>query len=67
VGTGELAAQICAGCFERGLVIETSGAHDQVVKILAPLNIPMALLAQGLDILHASTLATMTADLLTAA
>lgn len=67
VGTGELAAQICAGCFERGLIVETSGAHDQVVKILAPLNIPIEQLTQGLDILHASTLATMTAELLTVA
>jgi diaminobutyrate-2-oxoglutarate transaminase len=54
VGSGELAAQICATCWGQGLIIETSGAHDQVVKILAPLNIPIPLLERGLDILDAA-------------
>jgi diaminobutyrate-2-oxoglutarate transaminase len=67
VGTGELAARICAECFAQGLVIETSGAHDQVVKILAPLNTPFDLLTQGLDILHAATLTAAKTELLTAA
>lgn len=67
VGTGERAAQICRHAFANGLVVETSGAHDQVVKILAPLNIPLDLLTQGLDILHAATLAATSTDLLTAA
>ncbi|PKP84757.1 MAG: diaminobutyrate--2-oxoglutarate transaminase [Alphaproteobacteria bacterium HGW-Alphaproteobacteria-2] len=52
VGNGDLAGQICAGCFEDGLVIETSGAHDEVVKILAPLTTPDAVLEEGLDILE---------------
>ncbi|NVE01792.1 diaminobutyrate--2-oxoglutarate transaminase [Massilia sp. BJB1822] len=33
---------------ERGLLIETSGAHDQVVKLMPALNVPLPLLEQGL-------------------
>ncbi len=54
VGSGDLAAAICATCFEHGLIIETSGAHDEVVKILAPLTIPQAQFAAGLDTLEAA-------------
>ena len=54
LGSGDLAAQICATCFEHGLIIETSGAHDEVVKVLAPLTIPQAQFAAGLDILEAA-------------
>ena len=52
VGSGELAAQICAACFENGLIIETSGSRDEVVKVLAPLNIAEGTFARGLDILE---------------
>jgi diaminobutyrate-2-oxoglutarate transaminase len=51
VGSGELASEICARSFEGGLVIETSGAHDEVVKVLAPLTIDEGTFARGLDIL----------------
>lgn len=51
VGDGDLAATICATCFENGLIIETSGAHDEVVKVLAPLTTPDNLFNKGLDIL----------------
>lgn len=54
VGSGDLASAICARAFERGLVIETSGAHDEVVKVLAPLTTPMAQLQEGFDILRAA-------------
>jgi diaminobutyrate-2-oxoglutarate transaminase len=54
VGSGELAASICAECFRRGLVIETSGAQDEVVKVLAPLTTPGETLERGLDILASS-------------
>ena len=54
VGSGDMAAEICATCFEHGLIIETSGAHDEVVKVLAPLTIPQEQLASGLDILEAA-------------
>jgi len=32
-------------------VVETSGSEDQVVKILAPLTTPVALLEKGFEIL----------------
>lgn len=51
VGSGELAGAICARAFENGLIIETSGNEDQVVKVLAPLTTPVALFEQGFDIL----------------
>jgi diaminobutyrate-2-oxoglutarate transaminase len=52
VGTGQLAASICRTCFANGLIIETSGSHDEVVKILAPLTISKKQLSDGLDILE---------------
>ncbi|MGG7644900.1 diaminobutyrate--2-oxoglutarate transaminase [Rhodovulum sp. YNF3179] len=54
VGSGEMAEEICATCFDNGLVIETSGAHDEVVKVLAPLTTPDEVMAEGLDILEAA-------------
>ena len=51
VGSGELAAEICAECFRQGLIIETSGAEDEVVKVLAPLTTPVDLFRKGLKIL----------------
>ncbi|KFE35589.1 diaminobutyrate--2-oxoglutarate transaminase [Thioclava atlantica] len=55
VGTGELASKICGLCFEKGLVIETSGNEDQVVKVLAPLTTPMETFRKGLEILREAT------------
>jgi diaminobutyrate-2-oxoglutarate transaminase len=52
VGSGETAAVITAACFDNGLIIETSGAHDEIVKVLAPLIIEDAVLNAGLDILE---------------
>ncbi len=51
VGSGEIASMITACAFERGIIIETSGAHDEIVKVLAPLTIDDASFEQGLDIL----------------
>ncbi|MGD9865855.1 MAG: diaminobutyrate--2-oxoglutarate transaminase [Pseudodonghicola sp.] len=51
VGSGELASRICATAFDRGLVIETSGPEDEVVKVLAPLTTPQATFRKGLCIL----------------
>ncbi|TMV05667.1 diaminobutyrate--2-oxoglutarate transaminase [Ruegeria sediminis] len=51
VGSGELAGEICARAFRNGLIIETSGPEDEVVKILAPLTTPDATLRKGFDIL----------------
>ncbi|HSO06930.1 MAG TPA: diaminobutyrate--2-oxoglutarate transaminase [Pelomicrobium sp.] len=49
-----LAAEIARRAFEGGLVIETSGPDDEVVKLLPPLNIANGPLAEGLDILEAA-------------
>ncbi|WP_022706449.1 diaminobutyrate--2-oxoglutarate transaminase [Paracoccus zeaxanthinifaciens] len=51
VGTGELAEAICKRAFKDGLIIETSGNEDQVVKVLAPLTTPVATFEKGFDIL----------------
>jgi diaminobutyrate-2-oxoglutarate transaminase len=51
VGCGDLADKICARAFEQGLIIETSGSEDQVVKILAPLTTTDSMLQRGLSIL----------------
>lgn len=52
--TGELARAVCHAAFERGLIIETSGARGQVVKCIPPLTIGDSELEVGLDILEAS-------------
>jgi len=51
IGSGEIADRICRAAFDKGLIVETSGPHDEVIKILASLNIPLDLLEQGLHIL----------------
>lgn len=55
VGTGALAAEIARAAFDRGLIIETSGPHDEVVKVLAPLTIGDETLRAGLGILESAT------------
>lgn len=62
VGSGELAATVTAACFAAGLIIETSGAHDEVIKILAPLIIDDAALETGLNILETQIHAAMAAE-----
>ena len=52
VGSGEVAEAITKACFEAGLIIETSGAHSEIVKVLAPLVIEDDLLEHGLTILE---------------
>lgn len=53
-GVEGLAANICAAAFENGLIIETSGPNDEVVKLLPPLTIDEVGLHTGLDILEKS-------------
>lgn len=55
--SGELAAAICQRCFRAGLIIETSGPHDEVVKILAPLTISDDQLECGLGVLRDAVIA----------
>lgn len=51
VGKGETADRIVDECFARGLIIETSGSHGQIVKLLCPLTISQEELEEGLNIL----------------
>jgi diaminobutyrate-2-oxoglutarate transaminase len=59
VGDGKLAGEICARCFAQGLIIETSGADDEVVKVLAPLTIEHDTFDRGLDILESVIVETV--------
>jgi diaminobutyrate-2-oxoglutarate transaminase len=47
----EMAGRVCRQAFQNGLMIETSGARDQVVKLLPPLTISREDLRCGLAIL----------------
>lgn len=49
--SGEHAAAVVKAAFERGLIIETSGPNDEVVKCLAALTIDEDDFRKGLDIL----------------
>ncbi|MCD8537013.1 MAG: diaminobutyrate--2-oxoglutarate transaminase [Burkholderiaceae bacterium] len=55
----ELAAQVSQACFERGLIIETAGIDDQVLKLLPSLTIDEADLNHGLDIIEQSLQAVL--------
>ncbi len=48
----EMTSKICAQAFEDGLVIETAGASDEVIKFLGPLVITPELINEGFDILE---------------
>jgi len=50
--SGELAGEMSRKAFQKGLIIETSGADDQVVKFLCPLTISDENLKQGIDIVE---------------
>ena len=49
---GEIASSITSKAFEKGLIIETSGAEDHVVKFLCPLVISDTNLKRGIDIVE---------------
>lgn len=55
-GSGPLAAEVARRCHDAGLIIETSGPNGEVVKVLAPLTIPIDLFNRGLDILEEASL-----------
>ncbi|MCC6490650.1 MAG: aminotransferase class III-fold pyridoxal phosphate-dependent enzyme, partial [Candidatus Hydrogenedentes bacterium] len=50
--TPELAGNIRASAFQKGLIVETCGPRDHVVKVLPPLTIESDVLAQGLALLE---------------
>ncbi|WP_250656569.1 diaminobutyrate--2-oxoglutarate transaminase [Alkalimarinus coralli] len=49
---GELAGKITKTAFKNGLIIETSGADDHIVKLLCPLVISLENLKAGIDIIE---------------
>ena len=51
---GEIASKITKTAFRQGLIIETSGADDQVIKLLCPLTIKDESLTKGIDIIEES-------------
>ncbi|WP_430645036.1 diaminobutyrate--2-oxoglutarate transaminase [Agromyces sp. GXS1127] len=54
-----LAGRVSKAAFERGLVIETSGAHDEVLKFLPALTITEDELRRGLAIVRESLAAVL--------
>ncbi len=67
VGSGDAAAAIVRRCFADGLVIETSGPRNEVVKCLAPLTIANADLLGGLEVLRRAVTAVLAPDVRAAA
>ena len=55
----ELAGRLSTACFARGLIIETAGIHDEVLKLLPSLTISEEELDKGLEIIEASLKATL--------
>jgi diaminobutyrate-2-oxoglutarate transaminase len=51
---GDIAGQITHAAYQQGLIIETSGADDQVIKLLCPLIISDENLTRGIDIIEAA-------------
>lgn len=58
-GDATLAGRVSQACFERGLVIETAGIDDQVLKLLPSLTITEQELAHGLDVIEDSLRAVL--------
>src|SRR5699024_7404456 len=50
----DAASKIAAEAFRNGLLVETSGPQDEVVKLMPPLTITAEELERGLDILEAA-------------
>ncbi|EOD79892.1 Diaminobutyrate-pyruvate aminotransferase [Grimontia indica] len=48
--SGDIASAISRRCFEKGMIIETAGPDDEVVKFFCPLTISESELEQGLHI-----------------
>lgn len=57
-GQPELASKTCAAAFERGLLMETSGPSDEVMKVMPALTITDDELSEGLEIVKESVRAT---------
>ena len=55
----KLAKSVQQDCFGQGLIIELCGPHNEVLKLLPPLNISDEALSQGLDIITTAVHDTM--------
>jgi len=55
----EVAGAICAAAYERGLLLETAGFEDDVVKLLPPLVVSDAEIDRAIEILGASAQITL--------
>ena len=53
---GEIAGSITKKAFKKGLILETSGSDDHVIKLLCPLIISMKNLKKGIDIIEESVM-----------
>ena len=60
VRDGKVAKQIIKKCFQNGLLIESSGAHDEVLKVMTALTIDVQTLRQGLQTLERAIDAVLT-------
>jgi diaminobutyrate-2-oxoglutarate transaminase len=58
-GNPEITAKIATEAFNNGLVIETSGSKDEVLKVLAPLTIDDDLLRKGLETIEQSVVSVL--------
>ncbi|WBL20628.1 diaminobutyrate--2-oxoglutarate transaminase [Citricoccus sp. NR2] len=47
----EVAGKVAAEAFQRGLLVETSGPQDEVLKVMPPLTTPLEELQRGLNII----------------
>jgi diaminobutyrate-2-oxoglutarate transaminase len=47
----EIATMMAEGAYQRGLIIETAGAEDEVVKLLPPLVVTDEAIDRAIDIL----------------
>lgn len=55
----DLAGDVCRAAFERGILMETSGPSDEVVKLLPPLTTSPGELQSGLEVLAESVAAAV--------
>jgi diaminobutyrate-2-oxoglutarate transaminase len=49
LSSGELAGRVAHTAFEAGVLVETAGPNDEVLKIFPPLTIESSILQEGLD------------------
>ena len=49
--TPEIASAMVTGAYERGIIMETAGAEDEVVKLLPPLIITEDAIDRAIDVL----------------